>query len=71
MPQRIYFVHGHRVEEGRDRWGYVWWSCDCEDYLHSRVRGEPWCTHTQRVAAAVSIDKFLGSSGLTLQPSSC
>jgi hypothetical protein len=69
--QRTYFVHGHRVEERRDGSGLVLWSCDCSDYLRSTSRGEPWCVHTQRVAAAASIDRFLGSVGLTLRPSGC
>ncbi|HTW38306.1 MAG TPA: hypothetical protein VMD49_07040 [Steroidobacteraceae bacterium] len=69
--QRTYFVQGHRVEERRERSGHVSLSCECADYLRSTSRGEPWCVHTQRVAVATSIDRLLGSVGLTLRPSGC
>jgi hypothetical protein len=69
--QRTYFIHGHRVQEMRDAAGFVSWNCDCADYSRSRSRGEAWCVHAQRVAAAASIDRSFGSVGLTLRPSGC
>lgn len=69
--QRTYYVRGHRVEGMRDGSGSTSWTCDCAEYLHSRSRGEPWCQHAERVAAAASIDRLLGAEGLTLSPDCC
>ncbi len=71
QSQRTYFVHGHRVQETRDGSGDLSWACDCAEYVRSKSRGEPWCVHAQRVAAAASIDRLLGSEGLTLRSSVC
>jgi len=69
--QRTYYVRGHRVEGMRDCTGSTSWTCDCAEYLQSRSRGEPWCQHAERVAAAASIDRLLGAEGLTLSPDCC
>ncbi len=72
MPsQRTYFVHGHRVQETRDGSGYLSWTCDCAEYVRSQSRGDAWCVHSQRVAAAASIDQLLGSEGLMLRSKVC
>ncbi len=70
-PQRTYFVQGHRVQEMRDGSGHLAWTCECAEYVRSQARGEPWCVHMQSVAAAASIDRLLGSEGLTLPSSIC
>jgi hypothetical protein len=68
VTQRTYFVHGHRVEETRHAPGYVSFTCDCAEYLRARARGEEaCCVHSQRVAAAASLDQMLGAKGLMLR----
>lgn len=70
--QRTYFIHGHRVEEARDALGLVTWSCDCAEYRRSQARGfESSCPHTQRVAAAASVDRLLGARELLLRATGC
>jgi hypothetical protein len=70
--QRTYFVHGHRVEEFRDALGNPSWSCDCAEYRRSQSRGiEPSCAHSQRVAAAASVDRLLGAKELMLRATGC
>jgi len=70
--QRTYFIHGHRVEETRDEFGVVWWSCDCAEFRRSRSPGlEATCPHTQRVAAAASVDRLLGARQLLLRATGC
>jgi hypothetical protein len=64
---RTYFVKGHRVEQYRHALGHSSWACDCADYLRLQPRGvEPGCEHLQRVAAAMSIDRLLGTRGFML-----
>jgi len=68
VTQRTYFVHGHRVEETRHAPGYVSFRCDCAEYLRAQARGEEAsCVHSQRVAAAASLDQLLGAKGLMLR----
>ncbi len=64
FAHRTYFVGGHTVAVTRHAPGQVSWSCDCADYQRSRARGDAWCLHAQRVAAAASIDRLTRSEGL-------
>jgi hypothetical protein len=65
--QRTYFVKGHRVEQYRHALGHSSWACDCAEYLRLQPGGvEQSCEHLQRVAAATSIGRLLGTQGSVL-----
>jgi len=72
---RTYFVSGHTVAATRHAPGEVSWSCDCAEFQRSQARGDAWCSHAQRVAAAASIDRLARSEGLVqgllLQTAGC
>jgi predicted nucleic acid-binding Zn finger protein len=65
--QRTYFVKGHRVEQYRHALGHSSWACDCSEYLRLQPQGlEPSCEHLRQIAAAMSIDRLLGTREFTL-----
>lgn len=69
---RTYFVSGHRVEQKRHAFGPSSWACDCAEYRRAKADGiEPTCVHSQRVAAAFSVDRLLGARGLVMPTTGC
>ena len=67
FAHRTYYVAGHTVAATYHAPGQISWSCDCADYLRSQARGDAWCLHAQRVAAAASVDRRARSDGLIQQ----
>ena len=62
--RRTYFVQGHSVATTQHLHGERSFACDCAEYVRSQARGDAWCIHAQRVAAAASIDRLLQGEGL-------
>jgi hypothetical protein len=59
LMQKIYFVHGHRVERRSDPRGHSVWVCDCAEYRRARSQENESCEHLRRVEAAARIERLL------------
>lgn len=71
QPLRTYFVDGYRVKHESDGRGHHAWVCDCAEYSEARRTGSrKGCSHTQRIAASVELDRLLRTPGLIL-PKTC